>query len=108
MLAAMDEARASTALAALGHQARLGIFRLLVRAGPDGLNIGEIGAHLSLAPSTLAHHLSTLVQAGLVIQEKRGREVRNRIDRAAIDQVMNFVLEACCCGLPQLATEQAG
>jgi ArsR family transcriptional regulator, arsenate/arsenite/antimonite-responsive transcriptional repressor len=61
------------ALAALGHDARLAIFRLLVQAGEEGLIVGEIGAHLGLAPSTLAHHLNTLV-----IQERRGREVVNR------------------------------
>ncbi|KPQ21839.1 MAG: transcriptional regulator, ArsR family, partial [Rhodobacteraceae bacterium HLUCCA24] len=66
------------ALAALGHDARLSIFRLLVKAGDDGLRVGDIGAHLGLAPSTLAHHLSTLVDAGLVLQDKQGREVFNR------------------------------
>ncbi|HEX9859051.1 MAG TPA: helix-turn-helix domain-containing protein, partial [Paracoccaceae bacterium] len=60
----------SRALAALGHDARLAIFRLLVKAGPDGLIVGEIGAHLGLAPSTLAHHLAGLVAAGLVAQER--------------------------------------
>jgi DNA-binding transcriptional ArsR family regulator len=57
------------ALAALGHDTRLAIFRLLVRAGEEGLNVGEIGQHLDQAPSTLAHHLSALVEAGLVVQE---------------------------------------
>ncbi|WP_162631189.1 ArsR/SmtB family transcription factor, partial [Meridianimarinicoccus zhengii] len=57
------------ALAALGHDARLSIFRLLVKAGDDGLRVGDIGAHLGLAPSTLAHHLSALVEAGLVLQD---------------------------------------
>ncbi|MDP3527040.1 MAG: helix-turn-helix domain-containing protein, partial [Hoeflea sp.] len=68
------------ALAALGHDARLSIFRLLVRAGEDGLRVGDIGEHLELAPSTLAHHLSSLVDAGLVLQDKRVREVFNRVD----------------------------
>ena len=60
------------ALAALGHDARLSIFRLLVKAGEEGLRVGDIGEHLGLAPSTLAHHLSTLVDAGLVLQDKQG------------------------------------
>ncbi len=51
-------------LAALGHDARLAIFRLLVKAGDAGLNVGQIGGHLGIAPSTLAHHLGTLVDAG--------------------------------------------
>jgi len=54
------------ALAALGHDARLSIFRLLVKAGDEGLRVSDLGNHLGLAPSTLAHHLSSLVDAGLV------------------------------------------
>ncbi len=87
------------ALAALGHDARLSIFRLLVRAGDDGLRVGEIGGHIGLAPSTLAHHLSTLVDAGLVIQEKQGREVYNRVDFPAMHGVLEFLTSECCAGV---------
>ena len=87
------------ALAALGHDARLGIFRLLVQAGDEGLIVGEIGAHLGLAPSTLAHHLNTLVAAGLVIQERRGREVWNRADYAAMRRVLAYLADNCCAGV---------
>ena len=62
------------ALAALGHDTRLAIFRLLVRAGEDALTVGEIGAHLNAAPSTLAHHLGALVDAGFIIQRRAGRD----------------------------------
>ncbi|MBK0398756.1 helix-turn-helix transcriptional regulator [Limibaculum sp. M0105] len=102
----MNESDVSTALAALGHDARLGIFRLLVRAGPDGLNIGDIGRHLDLAPSTLAHHLGTLVAAGLVVQERQGREVINRADFEAMRRVLDFVSAECCSGV-RLASEDA-
>lgn len=87
------------ALAALGHDARLSIFRLLVTAGEDGLRVGEIGAHLGLAPSTLAHHLSTLVDAGLVLQERQGREVINRADYPAMRAVVSFLTSECCTGV---------
>jgi DNA-binding transcriptional ArsR family regulator len=97
MTSATCEARA---LAALGHDARLAIFRLLVRAGGGGLNVGDIGAHLGLAPSTLAHHLSVLVAAGLVVQERQGREVRNRVDFAAASGLAGFLQSECCAGLP--------
>jgi ArsR family transcriptional regulator, arsenate/arsenite/antimonite-responsive transcriptional repressor len=89
----------SRALAALGHDARLSIFRLLVRAGEGGLNVGEIGAHLGLAPSTLAHHLSSLVAAGLVTQERQGREVLNRADFAAARRLAGFIMSECCAGV---------
>ncbi len=87
------------ALAALGHDARLSIFRLLVKAGDDGLRISDIGAHLGIAPSTLAHHLSTLVEAGLVEQDKRGREVVNRVDYPAMHRVVDFLTSECCVGV---------
>lgn len=87
------------ALAALGHDARLAIFRLLVKAGHDGLRVGEIGDHLGLAPSTLAHHLSALVDAGLVVQDKQGREVFNRVDFDAMNRLVGFLTSECCSGV---------
>ncbi len=95
------------ALAALGHDARLSIFRLLVKAGDDGLRVGDIGAHLDLAPSTLAHHLSTLVDAGLVVQERRGREVFNRVDYPAMQGVLAFLTSECCAGVTLQPREDA-
>ncbi|MEE9335258.1 MAG: metalloregulator ArsR/SmtB family transcription factor [Granulosicoccaceae bacterium] len=87
------------ALAALGHEARLSVFRLLVRAGQEGLNVGEISLQLDLPASTLAHHLRALVLAGIVIQEKRGREVLNRPDFEAMKQMMTFLTSECCTGV---------
>lgn len=87
------------ALAALGHDARLSIFRLLVRAGEEGLRVGDIGSHLGLAPSTLSHHLSALVEAGLVLQDRRGREVFNRVDYPAMRGLLDFLAAECCAGV---------
>ncbi len=89
----------SRALAALGHDARLSIYRLLVQAGTDGLNIGDIIAHLDMAPSTLAHHLASLVDAGLVTQEKQGRSVVNRVDYAVMHKTVDFLTAECCRGV---------
>ncbi|MEM7695701.1 MAG: metalloregulator ArsR/SmtB family transcription factor [Pseudomonadota bacterium] len=84
------------ALAALGHEARLTVFRALVRAGEDGLNVGEIAALTGLPASTLAHHLRALVTAGLVTQTKRGRAVVNRVDFPAANRTADFLLAECC------------
>jgi len=97
----------AVALAALGHDARLSIFRLLVKAGDEGLRVGDIGDHLGLAASTLAHHLSTLVDAGLVLQEKKGREVFNRVDYAAMHRVLGFLTSECCSGVTLRTDEDA-
>ena len=94
-------------LAALGHDARLSIFRLLVKAGDDGLRVSEIGEHLGLAPSTLAHHLSTLVDAGLVLQDKQGREVFNRVDFPAVNRLVGFLTSECCAGVTTCSSEDA-
>jgi ArsR family transcriptional regulator, arsenate/arsenite/antimonite-responsive transcriptional repressor len=95
------------ALAALGHDARLSIFRLLVKAGDDGLRVSDIGEHLGLAPSTLAHHLSTLVDAGLVLQDKQGREVFNRVDFPAMHTLVGFLTAECCAGVALHSSEDA-
>lgn len=95
------------ALAALGHEARLSIYRLLVRAGEKGLNVGDIGAHLKIPASTLAHHLSTLVSAGLVIQERQGREVVNRADYDAMRRTVGFLTDKCCTGVSLAAEDDA-
>jgi len=95
------------ALAALGHDARLSIFRLLVKAGDEGLRVSDLGSHLGLAPSTLAHHLSTLVDAGLVVQEKRGREVFSRVDYPVMHDVLNFLTSECCAGVVLHVREDA-
>jgi len=97
----------SCALAALGRDARLAIFRLLVRAGDEGLSVGEIGQHLGQAPSTLAHHLSTLVDAGLVTQERQGRTILNRVDFAAMRSMLDFLTAECCTGVRLATTDTA-
>lgn len=87
------------ALAALGHDARLAIFRLLVRAGHDGLNVGDIAQELTMPASTLAHHLKSLVDAGLVVQERMGRQIVNRVDFDVMQQTVSFLTAECCVGV---------
>ncbi|MCV2894774.1 ArsR/SmtB family transcription factor [Lentibacter sp. XHP0401] len=102
----MTQTSAALALAALGHETRLAIFRLLVKAGNDGLNVGEIGQHLGMAASTLAHHLGALVEAGLVEQERQGRQIVNRVDFGVMNQTVSFLTAECCVGV-KLTQEDA-
>lgn len=95
------------ALAALGHEARLAVFRLLVRAGHDGLNVGDLVSHVGVPASSLAHHLRALVMAGLVIQERRGREVVNRADFEAVKRTVGFLSAECCTGVTLVREEAA-
>ncbi|MEP1535547.1 MAG: metalloregulator ArsR/SmtB family transcription factor [Paracoccaceae bacterium] len=102
-----DSVGTAKALAALGHEARLDVFRLLVRAGNDGMIIGDIAAHTNLPLSTLSHHLRTLVTAGLVTQERRGREVINRADFSAMDAALSFLTAECCHGVTVVRADTA-
>ena len=97
----MDESVAAKSLSALGHEARLAVFRLLVRAGEDGLNVGDIGLHLEIPPSTLAHHLSALVDVGLVQQKRFGREIRNYANYDRMTGLVDFLTRECCAGVGQ-------
>lgn len=96
----MDVETAARILAELGNRTRLEVLRLLVRAGPAGLTVGEVQAHLDLPASTLAFHLRGLVQSGLVTQERQGRLVLCRPCVAVLDEVMAFLRAECCLGVP--------
>ena len=102
-----ENRKVSRALAALGHEARLDIFRLLVKAGHESMTVGQISEHLGLAASTLAHHLRTLVDAGLVAQEKQGREVVNTVDFDVMNQTIEFLTDQCCTGVSLVKTDSA-
>jgi ArsR family transcriptional regulator, arsenate/arsenite/antimonite-responsive transcriptional repressor len=91
------------ALASLGHEARLGVYRLLVRAGDAGLSVGQLAEELGLPASTLAHHLRMLVHSGLVIQERQGREIINRPDFPAMVRITAYLQEECCSGVQRRA-----
>ena len=103
----MREQRAADGLAALGNRTRLRLYRLLVRAGDDGLNVGDLQRLLEVPPSTLAHHLATLARAGLVAQERRGREVISRADYPAMRALVGYLTEQCCTGVRLEGDDQA-
>ncbi len=107
MISATRSAVTARALAALGHEARLDVYRLLVRVGDDGMIVGDIAGHTGLPLSTLAHHLRTLVTAGLVVQERRGREVMNRADYAAMNAALAFLTDECCQGVALVREDAA-
>ena len=107
----MNRKLAARCLGELGNLTRLDIYRLLVRAGPPGLNISDIQIRLDVPASTLAFHLRGLVAAGLVTQEKNGRAVTCRAQYHQMDAVIVFLREHCCEGfesdLPVAATLRA-
>jgi DNA-binding transcriptional ArsR family regulator len=103
----MQTAQAARCLEKLGNSTRLEIFRLLVRAGKEGLPVGEIQDNLGIPASTLSHHIAHLVNVGLVHQVREGRVLRCTPDFGLMDQVVDFLTEQCCAGVasPKSARE---
>lgn len=87
-----------TVLAALAQETRLGIFRLLVVAGPEGLPVGTIAEKLGLANATLSFHLKELTQAGLTIATPQGRSILYSANFDTMNAILNFLTENCCAG----------
>lgn len=85
-------------LAELGHPTRLSIFKYLVQAGTEGVPVGEIQEAMGIPGSTLSHHLSRLVNAGLVVQERDARTLFCKPVFPAIAETLDYLLKECCQG----------
>lgn len=82
--------------AALGHEARLSVMRLLLSAGGRGMVAGEIQEHLEIPGSTLSHHLDALQREGLVTITREGKYLRYRADAAGLRDLLAFLYAECC------------
>ena len=102
----METNSAVRSLSALAHEYRLGVFRLLVKAGASGLAAGEIAATLELAPSSLSFHLAALENAGLVRARRTGSLINYRVEPDAIRALLGYLTEDCCEGRPELCGGQ--
>ena len=94
----MEEQTVVKSLAALAQPVRLQVFRALVVAGPAGLTPGSLVEALGVPATSLSFHLKELAHAGLISQERSGR---NLIYRAAFDQMnglIAYLTENCCQG----------
>ncbi|WP_246791997.1 ArsR/SmtB family transcription factor [Burkholderia perseverans] len=99
----MEEKDIVRALAALAHDLRLRVFRMLVVAGPEGLTPGTIATQLDVPNATLSFHLKELMNAGLVTQERDGRTLIYRAAYEQMNAVLGFLTENCCQGQPCLS-----
>jgi ArsR family transcriptional regulator len=95
-------ARALAALAALGQQTRLAIFRFLVSHEPCGMPVGEIALAMQCPQNTTSGHLAILARAQLVTNQRQGRSVVYRADLNGMRWLLEYLLADCCNGDPSL------
>ena len=98
LMASAKLVKSVEALSALAHEGRLSVFRLLVRAGKDGLAAGEIGRKLAVLPNTLSASLNVLANAGLVVSRRDGRSIIYTADYERMSNLLGFLMEDCCNG----------
>ena len=98
----MDKKASLAALAALGQETRLDIFRLLLRAGGEGIPAGEIASRVGAVQNTSSSHLKILTHAGLIRPERDGRTVRYVVDMTGFRDLLAYLMEDCCNGSPEL------
>ena len=95
----MNDTKAASAFAALGHESRVAILRLLVQAGDKGLSVSTMREHLNIPATTFGHHLKAMVDAGLIRQSRQGRTLISKADYSAIQGLVAFLMEDCCRGV---------
>ena len=87
---------AASILAELGNETRLTIVRHLVRAGGDGLMVGDIQRATGVPGSTLTHHLRRLCQVGLISRTRRGNALWCTADTGLVHSLAHYLIEECC------------
>ena len=100
----MNELEVVRSLAALAQEVRLRVFRALVVAGNDGLTPGTLAEQLDVASNTLSFHLKELAHAGLITQERQGRNVIYRASFVSMNELLGYLTENCCQGTECLST----
>lgn len=103
----METSIAISRLSALAQENRLAVFKLLVRAGADGVPAGEIARSLGVPPNTLSAQLAILSNAGLVRSRREGRSIIYVADYDGMSQLLVFLMEDCCQGRSEVCAPLA-
>ena len=98
----MEMINAIAGLSALAHDGRLKAFRLLVRAGRDGIAAGELARRLAVPPNTLSSNLAILSHAGLIESRRAGKSVIYSVRYAHMTALLQFLMEDCCAGSSEI------
>jgi ArsR family transcriptional regulator len=94
----MKTNEAIKALAALAQETRIGIYRLLVQQGPEGLAASVIAERLDLPNATLSFHVKELSRAGLVTARQSGRFIYYSANYPVMSDLVGYLTENCCGG----------
>jgi ArsR family transcriptional regulator, arsenate/arsenite/antimonite-responsive transcriptional repressor len=103
----MKSKTAIDALSALAHEGRLGAFRLLVKAGPDGMAAGDIARKLDTPPNSLSANLNILSHAGLVESRRDGRSIIYSACYERMTDLLSYLMADCCNGAPEICAPLA-
>ena len=103
----MDIKDAVTALESLAHETRLGVFRLLVQAGPQGLSAGEIAERLGALQNTMSSHLHKLDRAGIIESRRDGRHIIYSANFESLSGLIVYLMEDCCGGSAEVCAPVA-
>ncbi len=83
-------------LSALAQDARLEVFRLLVKAGSEGVAAGEIARAMGSRANTLSAQLLVLSNAQLVKARREGRSIIYSANFDAMRDLLLFLTKDCC------------
>ena len=89
---------AAACLEALGSPHRLSIYRLLVQSGTKGMTVGDVKSQLDMPSSTLSHHISKLVNKGLISQERDSRNLICCCNYERMNELLTYLSDNCCLG----------
>ncbi|WP_420547994.1 ArsR/SmtB family transcription factor [Curvivirga sp.] len=92
----MDMEKMAACFAELGHPTRLKIFHYLVKNGFKGVPVGELQSTLDIPSSTLSHHLTKLINVGLVKQRREGKTLFCTPELEELYHVLSFLIDECC------------
>ena len=103
----MEAPAAVLSMSALAHEGRLGVFRLLIQAGPEGMAAGDIARATGAPPSTLSTNLNILSGAGLIASRRDGRSIIYTAAYERMRDLLAFLMEDCCAGRPEICAPLA-
>ncbi|MGA0800539.1 MAG: ArsR/SmtB family transcription factor [Steroidobacteraceae bacterium] len=87
----MELYQAAEAFNALSQPNRLAVLRLLGEVGSAGARPSQMATTLQLPANTLSFHLRQLRQAGLISEQRQGRDRIYRLNLTALQQLLRYL-----------------